>query len=210
MPDLQTWLAFIATSVLLIMAPGPSMMFLLAEGLSGGPMRAVRAALGVETATVLFVIATAAGLAALINATAWALAVVKYGGAAYLIWLGIQALRNAGHEPRRTAGGSVAAHPYRRGLFVGLSNPKVALFFVAFFPQFVHHDRGPAAIQILALGAAFVAIAIAFDCVYSLASGGLGRMFRRRPRWARRQQQVSGGIYIGLGAWTALGGQSSH
>jgi threonine/homoserine/homoserine lactone efflux protein len=209
MPDAQTWAAFVATSVLLVMVPGPSMMFLLAEGLRGGPANAFRAALGVETATVLFVIATAGGLAAVINTTAWAFAVVKYGGAMYLVWLGVQALRRRDHEPPRGSS-RPAAGTYRRGLLVGLSNVKVSLFFVAFFPQFIRAGQGPAAVQVLALGTVFVAIAIAFDCVYSMASGGLGRLLRRRPRWARGQQQLSGGIYIGLGAWTALGGQHSR
>lgn len=98
---------------------------------------------------------------------------------------------------------------YRQGVVVELSNPKVALFFLALFPQFVHAERGAAATQILVLGTLFVIVGFLSDATYAVGSGALGRWLRRRPSLLRRQPQLSGALYVGLGAWVAASGASA-
>jgi threonine/homoserine/homoserine lactone efflux protein len=198
MPALHTIAIFAAVAAVFVAVPGPSNLFVVAQGLRSGARAAVAGAAGCATGALTYVVATAAGLSALIASSQLAFAVLHYAGAAYLCWLGVAALRPARDrspvaEPRRSPRGS-----YRRGLLVELGNPKVALFFLALFPQFVHPAAGAAATQILVLGGLFVAVGLASDCLYAVASV-------RLRRW-RDQRRAVGLVYLGLGGWAALSG----
>jgi threonine/homoserine/homoserine lactone efflux protein len=206
MVSASTLFAFVVSAVALMLVPGPSMLFLLARGIGEGRRVAVISAFGVETATAVFVAATAVGLTAVVASSVTLFATVRYVGAAYLIYLGVRTLRAGRDLP--LASRPAPARPgraYRQAFFVGISNPKVALFFLAFFPQFIDTHRGPAAYQVLVLGSVFVVLGLGFDLCYGLAAGTIGRLLRRRPVLARRQRYVTGLIYLGLGGSAALG-----
>jgi threonine/homoserine/homoserine lactone efflux protein len=200
MPALHTLIAFSLVSVVFVAVPGPSNLFVAAQGLRSGPGAGVAAAAGCATGALTYVAATAAGLSALIASSQVAFAVVHYAGAAYLCWLGVSALRSREHATDEAPERRSPWRSYRQGVVVELGNPKVALFFLALFPQFLHADRGPAALQVLVLGALFVAIGLASDSLYGLGAGRLGRVRTRRSR-PRVAGRVTGLLYLGLGGW---------
>jgi threonine/homoserine/homoserine lactone efflux protein len=206
MPSAHTLLAFSLIAMAFIAIPGPSNLYVIARGLQSGPAAAVAGAAGCATGALTYVAATAAGLSAVIASSQMIFAALHYAGAAYLCWLGIVALRSpAARVPRATGNGSLW-RSYRQGALVELGNPKVALFFLALFPQFVHSGHGPAAIQVLVLGAIFVAIGLVSDSLYGLSSGRLSRWLARRPKRWHRQQRATGLLYLGLGGWAAASG----
>jgi threonine/homoserine/homoserine lactone efflux protein len=208
MPTAHTLLVFSLVAVAFVAIPGPSMLFVIAQGLRNGPRSAVAGAAGTATGALTYVAATAAGLSALIASSSTAFAVVHYAGAAYLCFLGLTALLTRGGDAADEDAGPVVRSPwrsYRQGLVVELGNPKVALFFLALFPQFLHDSAGPAITQVLVLGALFVAIGFASDALYGLASGKLGS----RVRNLRRLDRASGLVYLGLGGWAAASGGRS-
>ncbi len=208
MPSASTLAAFSLASLLFVLFPGPAMLFLVARGVAGGPRVGALSALGVETANAVYVVATALGLTALLAASSLAFGLIRYAGAAYLVYLGVRTLRDRG-IPVETA--PVAASPtswasWRQGFLVGIGNPKAALFFLAFFPQFIHADAGPVWSQVLVLGAVTVAIGVVLDVGYGVF-GGLARdRLLRRGRAVRRGRVVIGLTYIGLGGLSAATG----
>lgn len=214
MPSAPTLAAFAGASLLLILLPGPAMLFLVARGAAGGRRVGVMSALGVESATATFVVATALGLTAVLATSAMALSIVRYAGAAYLVWLGIGVLRSRGatatvDAPTITGRQSDWAS-WRQGYLVGIANPKVALFFLAFFPQFLDPARGSMTGQILVLGAVFVAIGTIFDASYGALAGALStRLARRRGEGSAKGRLAIGLTYIGLGGFTAATGTRS-
>jgi threonine/homoserine/homoserine lactone efflux protein len=206
MPSGHTLLAFSLVALAFIAIPGPSNLYVVARGLQSGAAVAIVGAAGCATGAMTYVAATAAGLSAVIASSQLVFAGLHYAGAAYLCWLGIAALRSPATEPPRTTGNGSLWRSYRQGALVELGNPKVALFFLALLPQFVHSDDGPAAIQVLVLGAIFVAIGLVSDSLYALSSGRLSRWLARRPKRYRRQQRATGLLYLGLGGWAAASG----
>ena len=213
MPSIQTLAAFVLIVAVFAAVPGPSNMFVVARGLKAGRRSALAAAAGCALGSFAYVTATAFGLAALLASSTVALTVVHYVGGAYLIWLGVRALRQSRNqapptsaaEPLVGRGRSVA-----QGFLVELGNPKVALFFLAFFPQFVHLDRGPAWSQVLILGAVFCSVGLISDSLYAFGSGSLNARLQERTRWLRRSHRASGILYLGLGAWALASGSSTH
>ncbi len=212
MPSAPTLAAFAGASLLLILFPGPAMLFLVARGAAGGRRVGVMSAIGVESATATFVVATALGLTAVLATSSLALSVVRYAGAAYLVWLGIGVLRTRGADAAVEAPALVSARQsdwasWRQGYLVGIANPKVALFFLAFFPQFLDPTRGSMTVQILVLGAVFVAIGMVFDASYGALAGALSaRLARRRGKGSAKGKVAIGLTYIGLGGFTAATG----
>jgi threonine/homoserine/homoserine lactone efflux protein len=199
---------FLLVSAAFVAVPGPSNLFVLGRGLQSGAQAGVAGATGCATGALTYVIATAAGLSALIASSQTVFAAIHYAGAAYLCWLGVSALRTA-HDAfaQGAVAGPTAIWPaYRNGVIVELGNPKVALFFLALFPQFVHRAAGPAWVQIIVLGAIFVTIGLASDCTYAVGSGRIREWLLRRPGRIPRQQRMTGVLYIGLGLWAALAG----
>lgn len=232
MPTLATLLVFAAVALGFAALPGPSNLFVLARGIGVGARPALAGAAGCATGASVYVVMTAVGLSALLASSQTVFAALHYLGAAYLVLLGVRALRTRGDaHGLELAGGAAEAggdesgagetaagaapgeanlwKSYRQGVVVELSNPKVALFFLALFPQFVHASRGPAWAQILVLGAVFVVVGFLSDGTYALGSGALGRWLRRRPALMRRQPQASGVLYLALGAWVAASGAGS-
>jgi threonine/homoserine/homoserine lactone efflux protein len=207
MPAAHTLLVFSLVAAAFVVMPGPSNLFVLTRGLQSGSRAAVAGAAGCATGALTYVVATAAGLSALLASSQVVFAGLHYAGAAYLCWLGVSALRNTPQaNPPVAAGPRTAWRSYRQGLLVELGNPKVALFFLALFPQFLHAGAGPTALQVLVLGVLFVGIGLVSDCLYALGSGRLGGWLGGRPRRRRRQQRATGLLCLGLGGWAAVSG----
>jgi threonine/homoserine/homoserine lactone efflux protein len=202
-PDRSTFLVFALASLALIVAPGPNLLYIVTRSVSQGRRAGLVSAVGVEAGTLVHITAAAVGLSQLVATSALAFSVVKYAGAAYLFYLGLRALRR-----REGLDLAAAARPLqlprvlRDGIIVNVLNPKVALFFLAFLPQFVDPARGTASAQILALGV-FFGIALTVDVLYAIVAGALSGWLRRRPAYLRRQRFVVGGVYLGLGAAAA-------
>lgn len=205
--DTATLLAYLAAALVLVLLPGPGTAWILAQSFAGGTKRGIQAGLGLETATLLHALAAGLGLSALLATSAMAFEVVKYLGAAYLIWLGIKAWRTGDtgapsvdeHAPKpRASGRSV----YLRSVVTGVLNPKVALFFLAFLPQFVHPERGWVWLQFLLLGALLAVIGFCNDLFLSFAAGRFGKRFAGGTgRWTQR---ATGTLFIGLGLRLAM------
>jgi threonine/homoserine/homoserine lactone efflux protein len=210
MPDWSTLLVFALASLALVAIPGPNVIYIATRSLGQGRRVGVASALGVETGALVHIAAATAGLSALIRSSPLAFDVVKYMGAAYLVGLGLRALvRGQALDLEGETSPEPLHRAYAEGILVNILNPKVALFFVAFLPQFVDPARGSAALQILVLGLVFLAIAVVLDLGWALGAGMLGAWLRARPRFAQRQRFLTGGVYLALGAAAALTG-SGH
>lgn len=200
MPDGSTLLLFAGASLALLAIPGPAVIYVVMRSLDQGRTAGMVSVLGVETGTFAYALAAAAGLTGLIAASEIGFTIVKYAGAAYLVYLGVRKLLE--REDARAAPPSARSRLYLNGLLVQLLNPKIAIFFLAFLPQFVDRSDGPVALQILLLGSLFTLLAILSDGAYVLLAGAVGGRLRRRSRLAK----LSGGVYIGLGVSAALSG----
>ncbi len=211
MPTVPTLLTFAVAATLLIIVPGPNVLYIITRGIDQGRKAAIVSALGVEVGMLFHIAAAVLGLSALIARSEIVFNVVKYAGAAYLIWMGIASIRAkalAVEEPIA----SRRAKPSRlftQGLVVNVLNPKVGLFFVAFLPQFIDPARGGPTTQILVLGGVFLVIAIMSDLVYAFASGSIGSWLSTRQRIARQRDRFTGVVYILLGAFAAIAGSGS-
>ena len=203
--DSQTLASYLVAATVLVLLPGPGTAWILTQAAAGGTARGVRAAFGLETATLIHALAAGLGLSALLATSAMAFEMLKYAGAAYLVWLGIKAWREkpiagpVASEPRPLASMSGV---YRRSVITGVLNPKVAVFFLAFLPQFVHPERGMVWLQFLVLGVLLSIIGLCNSLVLSFAVGRLGERFRYGAgRW---RQRVTGTVFIALGVRLAL------
>lgn len=207
LPSSEAFLAFTIASLTLLLIPGPAVMYITALGLREGRRPATAAAVGLGIGNFVHAMAAALGLSALLVSSALAFTVVKYVGAAYLIYLGIQALRKRDEVASgvgSVAAGTTAAREFRRGIVVNVFNPKVAIFFLAFVPQFIDPGRGSVAGQVFFLGVWFVALGITTDAIYGATAGELGVWMRARPGIQRAINKLSGCIYILLGVLSAL------
>ena len=197
--------AYLVTIAVLIALPGPDMLFALATGIKGGSRAGFFAAVGAALGEVVHITAAAVGLAALFRAAPLLFDVMRFAGAAYLLYLGVQTWRARNEPP--TAGARAGAAGARRALWRGaltnLLNPKMALFTIAFLPQFVDTARGHVALQFLVLGACFVTLEIVVDGTVGILAGKFGRVLERR-RAAKSLHIASSGIFFGLGAKVAL------
>lgn len=208
MPETTSLIFFIGASVALLVIPGPSVFYIVTRSVSQGTRAGLVSMLGIQLGGIIHVIAAALGISALIVASATAYAVLKYIGAAYLIYLGIRTLLSAiPRDHLSVAEQSNLRKLFKRGVIVELLNPKTAMFFFAFLPQFVDPSAGSVANQMLILGAIFISLAIISDGAYALLAGRLGSWLKHRPGFWRFQRNFSGSVYIGLGAITALTGR---
>jgi threonine/homoserine/homoserine lactone efflux protein len=206
MPNGSTLLLFAGTSLALLAVPGPAVLYVVTRSLDQGRTAGIVSVLGVETGTFAYALAAAAGLTGLIAASEVGFTVVKYAGAAYLVYLGVRKLLERG-EPQ-DAVSSGRSQLFLRGVLVQLLNPKIAIFFLAFLPQFVDASSGPVAVQILLLGTIFTLLAILSDGAYVLLAGAVGGSLRSGRRARTWIAKLSGGVYIGLGVSAALSGTS--
>jgi threonine/homoserine/homoserine lactone efflux protein len=210
MPSISTLLLFSATSLLLLVIPGPAVVYIVTRSVDQGRGAGTASMLGVETGTFLHALAATVGLSALIASSAAAFTVVKYVGAAYLIYLGVRKLieRDTAPESLPSADHS---RLFLRGVLVQLLNPKVAIFFLAFLPQFIETSRGDVALQTMVLGCVFTLLALLNDGAYALLAATAGRWLFARRGARRSLSRISGGIYIALGVVAALsGGRPAH
>lgn len=206
MADTTTLLAFVAAALVLLLTPGPGVMYVVTRSVSQGQRAGLVSVLGLATGALVHVLAAAAGLSVVVATSATAFTFVKLAGAAYLVYLGIRTLRAS----RPAALSPVHEAPMRRifidGVVVSTFNPKIAIFFLAFLPQFVRPGGAPVPVQLLVLGGTYVALAILTDGLYALvaarARNWLGGALA--GPWPR---VVGGSVYIGLGVGTALGGR---
>jgi threonine/homoserine/homoserine lactone efflux protein len=206
-PEPSTLLLFAASAVALVAVPGPNLIYIVTRSVDQGPRAGVASALGVETATLVHIAAAAAGLSAALASSATAFTVVKYAGAAYLVFLAARAFMERGEEQPGERAHAAGRRVFAEGFLVNLLNPKVALFFLAFLPQFIDSGAGAAWTQVLVLGGLLAAIGLSVDLLYALAAGSLGALVRGNAAIARRRGQLAGGVYLALAAVTLAGGR---
>jgi threonine/homoserine/homoserine lactone efflux protein len=210
MPAPATLGLFAAAALALLVVPGPAVVYVITRSASQGRRAGLVSVLGLHTGSIVHVAAAATGLSALLLASATAFEAVKLAGAAYLIGLGLVKLLGRGDPVGRAAAlPATMRRVYGHGVVVEVLNPKTALFFVAFLPQFVDPGRGPIAAQVVVLGLCFVALGLMSDGAYALVAATLARRLHRRrtPRgsggtaWGQR---TSGAVYVALGVIAAL------
>ena len=198
---------FIGAALVLLLIPGPAVLYIVARSMAQGRMAGFVSDLGVHAATLIHVMAAALGLSALLASSALAFSIVKYAGAAYLIWLGLKKLFGRVEDAEA---GALARHSYARlfrdGFIVNLLNPKTALFFFAFLPQFAEPERGHLAVQITFLGLLFAALGFVTDGCYALLAGTAGNWLKRSRRFLEIERYVSGTLFIGLGLTAVFAG----
>jgi threonine/homoserine/homoserine lactone efflux protein len=209
MPSLTSLLLFAAASIALLVVPGPSVLYIVTRSVSQGRRAGLISVSGVHVGSVVHVTAAALGLSALLASSATAFMIVKYLGAAYLVWLGVQKLRRRGSGPVEEAPPVRSSRLFTQGIVVNVLNPKTAIFFLAFLPQFVNPSRGPVALQIIVLGACFILLGIMSDGGYALLAGTLAGRIRRIRSARRRLDRASGVVYLGLGATAALASRTA-
>jgi threonine/homoserine/homoserine lactone efflux protein len=206
MPDSATLLVFALAGLALVAVPGPNLIYIATRSVSQGRRHGIVSALGVELGTLIHIAAATVGLSALIASSALAFDVVKYAGAAYLIWLGIRTMRTRDADLlAATAKPAPLRRTFAEGVVVNVLNPKVALFFLAFLPQFVDPEKA-AAPQIAVLGLVLFALGTTMDFLWAFGAAALRGTLQRRPAYVARQRFVTGGIYVALGAGAALTG----
>src|ERR671915_1647866 len=200
MPELATLLLFAGSAATLVLIPGPNLVYIVTRSVEAGRRTGLASVAGVEAGTLIHVAAAAFGLSALLASSAVAFEVVKYAGVAYLVYLGVRALRS-GKAPEAQVEPAGMRRTVAEGVLVNVLNPKVSLFFLAFLPQFVDPDKGSAVTQILALGVVFMAIAATLDLLFVLAAKLVGE--RLGGGGSRR---FAGGVYLALAALAAATG----
>ena len=205
MPDAGTLAVFAAAAMALIVVPGPAVLYIVAQSIDRGRLAGVVSALGVAVGGLVHVTAAAVGLSSLLVSSATAFNVVKYAGAAYLIGLGLWTLVRRPDEPTVDVPRErKLSRRFWQGVVVNILNPKTALFFFAFLPQFVDPEAGSAALQIGVLGLLFVTLAVLSDSTWALAAGTASDRLRGSRRFLAVQRYVSGSVFCGLGALTAV------
>ncbi|WP_422362205.1 LysE family translocator [Reichenbachiella sp.] len=205
LPSPENILLFIAAATILIVVPGPALLYILTKSIEQGYKAGLASVLGVGVGAMVHVMAAAVGISALLVASATAFSILKYGGAAYLIYLGVKKLtdKTAPVAPVDNERKSLSKIFYE-GIVVNTLSPKSAIFFFAFLPQFINADKGGTTSQILFLGLVFLVIAFVSDMCYVLLSGKLVKYFRTSTKFASIQKYLSGSIYIVLGLLTFM------
>lgn len=207
-PSSHNLLLFAGAALVLLLIPGPAVLYIVGRSVAQGRVAGFVSVLGIHAATCIHVLAAALGLSVLLMSSALAFSVVKYAGAAYLIWLGLRKIFGPAE-----AGGTNGelqryshARLFRDGFVVNLLNPKTALFFFAFLPQFVDMSRGRVAMQITLLGLVFVVLGFCTDSAYALLAGTAGDWLKRSRGYLRFERYGSGMLFIGLGLVAAFSG----
>lgn len=204
MPSTTTLLLFGLATLILTASPGPGVLYLTARSVAHGRRGGFASMIGIESGELVWLAATATGLAALLAASAAALTVLRFAGAAYLIFLGVQRWRRSGAlaVPKPAPSSGIVI----QGFLTQIVNPKVAIFFLAFLPQFLNPSQ-PIAPQVLALGIVYIAVALIVDTTYVLTASGLSRRLLRRPSAQRQTARFAAATYIALGIAAAAVGE---
>ncbi|GLC24199.1 LysE family translocator [Roseisolibacter agri] len=207
MPDRDALLLFLATGLALNLTPGPDMLYVAARSASEGRGAGVASALGIAAGTLVHIALVAFGLAALLAAVPVAYTIVRLAGAAYLVYLGVRALWRPSALAERALAPASRWAVFRQGVVTNVLNPKVALFFLAFLPQFVDPARGSAALQVLALGLLFDTSGTIVNLAVALGASGAAGRLRRSARAAQLLERATGALFVALGVRLALAGR---
>jgi threonine/homoserine/homoserine lactone efflux protein len=203
-PDFQV---FLLATLVLLLTPGPAVLYIVTRSVDQGRPAGLASVAGIETGNFIQVLAVTLGLSAVLASSATVFSVVKGLGAAYLVYLGVRRMLARETVPGRK---DTARQPlrdvYRHGVAVAVLNPKTALFFLAFLPQFVDPAGGSIPLQLFTLGCVFVSMAFCTDGLYSLLAVSASRWLKRTPVFVRAERFVIGGVYVGLGLAAALAG----
>jgi threonine/homoserine/homoserine lactone efflux protein len=202
---LQNLPVFLLAALILLLTPGPAVLYIIARSMDQGRLAGFVSVLSIETGNSVHVLAATLGLSAILMSSALAFSIVKYLGAAYLIYLGIRRLliHDQSHEIAKVQRQSLR-RIYSQGVLVAVLNPKTALFFLAFLPQFVDPYVGSVTLQLLMLGGMFVTMAIVTDSMYALLASTAGGWLKRNQSFLRADRYIVGSVYIGLGLTAAL------
>ena len=198
---------FLLVALILLLTPGPAVLYIVARSLDQGRLAGFVSVLSIEVGNFAHVLAATLGLSAILVSSALAFSIVKYLGAAYLIYLGLHRLltREATRQPTTPQRQSMRCI-FRQGVLVAILNPKTALFFFAFLPQFVDASKGSVTLQLFTLGCLFVLMAIVTDGLYALSAGAAGQWLKGTRSYLRVERYVVGSVYIALGVIAALTG----
>ena len=198
--DTASFILFFTASWVLIVTPGPDMIYVMTRGISQGPRAGVVSALGVTLGILAHTMLAAFGLAVILSTSALAFLFVKYVGAGYLIYLGIQSFRDKSRlDFTKNKPPAAIGAVFIQGVFSNLFNPKIALFFLAFLPQFVKPENGSTTVQMLFLGGVFALSGVVFLVFLGYFSGGVGKWLAKRAHLADKIRWFTGGVLIALG-----------
>lgn len=200
---------FILASLVLLLAPGPAVLYIVARSVDRGRTAGLVSVLGVAIGSMVHVAAAALGVSALLVSSATAFRVVKYLGAAYLIYLGLKRLLGRDEIASDARDAASNRRVFTQGIMVNVLNPKTTLFFFAFLPQFASVREGAVGFQILILGLLFVSMGLVSDSVYAVLAGMLGTAMRRRAWLSRIQRYLGGTTLLGLGVLAGVGGSEA-
>lgn len=198
-------LIFVTVVIILVITPGPNTLYIIARSLQGGYRTGIVSCIGISLATLIHIAGAAIGLTALLSSSVLIFSLIKYTGAAYLVWIGVKTLatRQQGELLLPNQSGKIASG-IRQGFLVNLLNPKTALFFVAFLPQFIEPSLGRVSLQVILLGTILVSIGMISDCTYALVASVVGKWLRESLSLFQSLRYVAGSVYLLLGAVTAL------
>jgi threonine/homoserine/homoserine lactone efflux protein len=207
-PDAATLAVFCGAALALLVVPGPAVLYIVASSIDGGRRAGAASMLGIQAGALVHVAAAALGLSSILAASALAFDTVKYLGAAYLVAVGLCTLLRGGSptDPDSPARRTRLRRRFAQGVVVQILNPKTALFFLAFLPQFVDASAGDVGLQMLFLGLVFIVLAILSDGTWVLVAGTASERLRGHAGFLRTQRYVSGSVFVGLGVATALTG----
>ena len=211
MPSYGSLVAFAGLSLVLVLIPGPSVMFVVSRAVALGRKAALITVAGNAVGIYIQVLLVAAGLGVVVERSVAVFTAVKLFGAAYLVWLGVQAIRHRRPHASLSQTGPVTAQQrslFIDGVVVGVANPKAIVFFAAILPQFVEPGGAPAVVQMGTLGMVFVLVALISDGAWGLAAGTARDWFARSPRRMERMSATGGAVMIGLGLRLALSGRT--
>lgn len=207
MIDYNFWFLFISVAIALNVAPGPDVVYILTKTISGGKKIGIASSLGVCTGALFHVVISAIGLSAILYTSAVAFTIVKYIGVTYLLYLAYQAFRSSGlliEKSEKHKSTETAWEAFKQGVLIDILNPKVAIFFMAFLPQFVREGHGSTPFQLIMLGGIIILIAIVIEALYVLLADKIANKFREDTRYSIWLDRVVGTVFVGLGAKLAL------
>lgn len=210
MPDTTTLMIFAFASLVLVVVPGPAVVYILTRSVSQGKTAGLVSAVGVNTGSAVHVLAAVFGLSVILSRSATAFSLIKWAGVGYLAWIGIRTLRGGDAMfTDQTRERLALRRVFVQGVLVNILNPKVAIFFLAFLPQFVDTQASNPTLQTFVLGMTLVIVGLVSDGVYALIGGRVGKLFRKNPRAGRNIRIGAGVTYLALAGAAALSGVKS-
>ena len=211
MLDLQNLSIFLMAALILLLTPGPAVLYIVARSLDQGRLAGFVSVLGIEVGNFVHVLAATLGLSAVLVSSSMAFSIVKYLGAAYLIYLGVRRILARESVPQTmTFQRQGLFRIFRQGVVVAILNPKTALFFFAFLPQFVDSSKSAITLQLLTLGCLFVLMAVVTGSIYAVLAGTVGEWLKGTLSFIRAGRYLVGAVYIGLGLMAALADIKRH